>query len=126
MNMGNNLRVVGEAHDAEPVGMPRVRPPRSYLPSHTMALTVAMKFTPLDTRPAMESRFQAAVARGTASVAHSRCICATPVQWFEEAFGPSIGFLGFFASDVLSRKGQQDDLSEFYLMDPEPSTDDDT
>ena len=77
MNMGNNPRVVGAATDAEPVGMLRVRPPRTYLPSHTMALTVAMKRIPLDACPAVESRFQAAaVLKGKASVAHSRCSCA--------------------------------------------------
>ena len=104
-------QVVGVAPDVEPVGMPRVRPPRTYLPSHTMALTVTMKCIPLNARPAMKSRFQAAVAKGKASVAHSRCICATPpVQWFAEAFGPQYRISRVtFASDVLSRKGQWDD-----------------
>ena len=118
MNMGNNPGAVGVAPDAEPVGMLRVRQPRTYLLSHTMALTVAMKCIPLNARPAMESRFQAAEARGKASVAHSCCICATPVQWFEEAFGPQYRISRvLYASDVLSRRGQFDDLSEFYLMD---------
>ena len=67
----------------------------------------------------MRTRFEEAVLRGTASVAGSSCICATPVQWFEKGFGPQyrISWV-IFASDVLPRKqGQHDDLSVFFLMD---------
>ena len=88
-----------------------------------MTLSVTVKRIPLNVRPVMESRFQAAETRGKASVAYSHCICATPVQWFEEAFGPQYWISRVnFVSDMLSRKGQYDDLSEFCLShgcDPE-------
>ena len=83
-------------------------------------LNVAMKCTPLtNARSGMRTRFEEAVSRGTASVAGSSCICATPVQWFEEGFGPQYRISRvIFASDVLPRKqGQHDDLSVFFLMD---------
>ena len=41
--MANNVQVVDVARDAEPALMPRVPPKNTYLPSHLMALNVAMK-----------------------------------------------------------------------------------
>ena len=88
--MANNGQVVDVAHDAEPALMPRVRLPITYLPSDLMALTVATKCIPLNAHSGMRTRFEAAMARGTASVAGSSCICATPVRWFEEGFWATV------------------------------------
>ena len=88
--MANNVQAVDVARDAEPALMPRVPLPNTYLPSHLMALNVAMKCIPLNARSGIRTRFEEAVLRGTASVAGSSCICATPVRWFEEGFWATV------------------------------------
>jgi hypothetical protein len=80
MNLGNNPRVLGmHEENAGGFGMPQVRTERSFLPSHSMALRVAVKCIPLQGRELMEHRFQEAMTKGRARAGDDVCLCATPV-----------------------------------------------
>jgi hypothetical protein len=54
MNLGNNPRVLGMEENAGGFGMPCVCTVRSFLPSRSMALRVAMKCIPLQGQGLME------------------------------------------------------------------------
>lgn len=119
MNLGNNPRVLGvdEENDGG-FGMPRVRTERSFLPSHSMALRVAVKCIPLRGRELMEHRFQEAMTKGRARAGDDGCLCATPVRWFKEGFGPQYRVCQLNSMDeMFPSPGIRDDLSEFFLMD---------
>jgi hypothetical protein len=91
MNLGNNPRVLGMEENAGGFGLPRVRTVRSFLPSNSMALRVAMKCIPLQGQELMKHQFQEAMTKGSARAGDNICLCATPVQWFQEGFGqPSV------------------------------------
>jgi hypothetical protein len=88
MSLGNNPRVLGMKENAGGFGMPRVGMVQSFLPSHSMALQVAMKCIPLQGRELLlEHRFQEAMTKGSARAGDNICLCATQVQWFHEGFG---------------------------------------
>ena len=118
MNLGNNPRVLGMDKNAVGFGMPRVRTVRSFLPSHSMALRVALKCIPLQGRELMEHQFQEAMTKGKARAGDDICLCATPVQWFEEGFGHQYKVCQLTSMDeMFPGPGMRDDLSEFFLMD---------
>ena len=119
MNLGNNPRVLGvdEENDGG-FGMPRVRTERSFLPSHSMALRVAVKCIPLQGRELMEHRFQEAMTKGRERAGDDGCLCATPVRWFKEGFGRQYRVCQLNSMDeMFPSPGMRDDLSEFFLMD---------
>jgi hypothetical protein len=66
MNLGNNPRVLGMEENAGGFGIIRVRTMRSFLPSHSMALRVAIKCIPLQGQELMEHRFLEAMTKGSA------------------------------------------------------------
>jgi hypothetical protein len=64
MNLGNNPRVLGMEENVGGFGLPRVCTARSFVPSHSMALRVAMKCIPLQRRELMKHRFQETMKKG--------------------------------------------------------------
>ena len=68
MNLGNNPRVLGMGENAEGFGMPQDLTVRSFMPSHSMALRVALKCIPFQGRHLMEHWFREAMTKRRAKV----------------------------------------------------------
>ncbi|KAI2491046.1 hypothetical protein MHU86_23526 [Fragilaria crotonensis] len=58
------------------------------------------------------------MTKGRARAGDDGCLCATPVRWFKEGFGPQYRVCQLNSMDeMFPSPGMRDDLSEFFLMD---------
>jgi hypothetical protein len=67
----------------------------------------------------MEHRFQEAMTKGSARAGDNICLCATPVQWFQEGFGHQQYRVRQLTSmdEMFPSHGRRDNLLEVFLMD---------